>query len=94
MIAGALNAVVVTVMEYVRMLLGANGGVYLQALLSIAAKRDAIAARSGQKQQNAMQCSNAERLEKAAEAGAIAGIKRARCGLKRVNAGAFHLKPF
>jgi len=48
--------------------------------LSIAAERGAIAARSGQKQQNATQCSNAERLEKAAEAGAIAG--------------AFHLKLF
>jgi len=57
--------------------------VLLESLLSIAAERGAIAARSGQKQQNATQCSNAERLEKAAEAGAIAGIKRARCGSKR-----------
>jgi len=36
-----------------------------------------IAAQSSQKQQNATQRSNAEHLEKAAEAGAIAGIKRA-----------------
>ena len=53
------------------------------ALLSIAAERGGIAALSGKKQQNTMQCSNAERLEKAAEAGAM-----------RVKAGAFHLKLF
>ena len=42
-------------------------------LLSEAAERGAIAARSGQKQQSATQRSNAERLEKADEASAIAG---------------------
>jgi len=41
--------------------------------LSIAAECGAIAARSGQKQQSATQRSNAERLEKTDEAGAIAG---------------------
>jgi len=45
----------------------------LQALLSIAAERGEIAARSGQKQQSATQRSNAKRLEKADEAGAIKG---------------------
>jgi len=48
----------------------ATGG---RSPLSIAAERGAISARSGQKQQSATQCSNAERLEKADEAGAIAG---------------------
>jgi len=60
-----------------------NNLIRSMALLSIAAERGRIAALSGKKQQNTMQCSNAERLEKAAEAGAM-----------RVKAGAFHLKLF